>query len=196
MWNAAYVTMISMNLTLSWDLFIIVFFSTVMAYGFIIGKTQSVKVIIASYISILATQGIGNVLARLLGKTESILATMGVLESQTTILSVTKITLFIVFVIVLTIRSGVNITYEDDQNSLVGLLFTALFGLSTAGLIVSTILTYAMGDGILDPLLTDSLAITGLIRESMLMQIMILNQDLWFTLPALLLVGTGFVKRS
>ena len=55
------------NLTLSWDLFIVVFFAIIVSYSFIIVQHQSMKVIIASYIGIIATQGIGNVLARLMG---------------------------------------------------------------------------------------------------------------------------------
>ena len=49
-----------MEINLSWDLFVIVFFAVIIAYSFIIGRNQTLKVIIASYIAILASDGIGN----------------------------------------------------------------------------------------------------------------------------------------
>jgi hypothetical protein len=36
-----------MNLTLSWDLFIIVFFALVVTYSFIIGRKESMKIIVS-----------------------------------------------------------------------------------------------------------------------------------------------------
>lgn len=184
-----------MSITLSWDLFIIVFFATVMAYSFIIGKTQSVKVVIASYIAILATQGIGNILLRLTGSTSSMLSTIG-LGIDTSVISIAKIILFIAFIILLSVRSGIHVAYEREGSSLMNLVYTALFGFFTAGLIVSTILTYATGRGILEAGTVPSPQLSAALEASPLMQIMILNQDLWFTLPALLLVGVGFIKNK
>ena len=53
-----------MDLTLSWDLFIVFFFSVVTAYSFIIGKHQTLTTLVAAFIAILATQGLGHVLVR------------------------------------------------------------------------------------------------------------------------------------
>lgn len=184
-----------MNVTLSWDLFIIVFFATVTAYSFIIGKTQSVKIIIAAYIAILATQGLGNILYRLTGESQAVLDVMGV-NVNITILSSTKIFFFITFIILIAIRSGIEISYAKETSSLMNMIYTGLFGFFTAGLIVSTILTYATGNPILDTTIANAPELTEAISQSQLMQIMVYNQDLWFTLPALLLVGIGFMKTE
>jgi hypothetical protein len=48
------------NLRLSWDLFIIVFFGVIIAYSFIIGRNQTLKIIIATYMAILTADGLGN----------------------------------------------------------------------------------------------------------------------------------------
>ncbi len=185
-----------MNLTLSWDLFIIVFFATVMAYSFIIGKTQSVQIVIASYIAILATQGIGNILLRITGESAPILGMMGI-GMSVQVLSIMKIILFIFFIIMLSVRSGIHVSYEREGSSIMNIVYTSLFGFFSAGLMVSTVLTYATGRGILD---TSSIASSADVAEKLagspLMQIMILNQDLWFTLPALMLVGVGFIKNK
>jgi lipoprotein signal peptidase len=50
-----------MNLLLSWNLFIIAIFIVIIAYSYIIGINKTVKTIIASYLAILAADGIGNI---------------------------------------------------------------------------------------------------------------------------------------
>ncbi len=95
-------------MTLSWDLFIIVFIATIMAYSVIIGKTDSVRVVIATYISILATQGIGNILIRLTGQSQGILSTMGI-PMDITVISIAKVILFIFLVIALAVQSGIAV---------------------------------------------------------------------------------------
>ena len=51
-----------MEINLSWDLFVIVFFTVIIAYTFIIGRNQSIKVIISTYIAILAADGVSNLI--------------------------------------------------------------------------------------------------------------------------------------
>ncbi len=184
-----------MTVTLSWDLFVIVFFAIVMAYSFIIGKHQSVKVIIAAYISIIATQGLGNAIFRMIGETQGMMDVMGFVFNFT-ILSALKVFLFALFIIILAIRSGIHVAYTKEAGSIMNAIYTACFGFATAGLIVSTILTYVAGNAIMDPSIALSPAIAPLAQSSPLMQIMILNQDLWFALPALLLIAAGFINND
>jgi hypothetical protein len=105
------------QLSLSWDLFIVVFFAIVMSYSFIIGKHQSMKVIIASYIAIIATQGIGNVLTRLMGGSEAMLQSMGI-PMDDTLIALAKIFLFALCVIMFVIRSGIDVSYEHDSGTI------------------------------------------------------------------------------
>ena len=83
-----------MELTLSWDLFVIVFFAVVITYSFIIGKHESVKIIIATYIAIVAAQGMGNLLERLSGESEPLFSMVG-LTLDIQLLATTKLVLFI-----------------------------------------------------------------------------------------------------
>ncbi|MDP7069092.1 MAG: hypothetical protein QF815_01075, partial [Candidatus Peribacteraceae bacterium] len=66
-----------MTITPTWDLFIIVFFGLVITYSFIIGKHEAVKIIISTYIAILAVEGMGNIIARMSGDSTPILNVMG-----------------------------------------------------------------------------------------------------------------------
>jgi hypothetical protein len=49
---------------------------------------------------------------------------------------------------------------------------------------------------ILDPNMEHLATIAPLLEKSKLMQVMILNQDLWFSLPALLLIVVGFLSNE
>jgi hypothetical protein len=59
-----------------------------------------------------------------------------------------------------------------------------------------TLLTFLSGAPLLDPALSTTEMLVPLMQSSHLVQVMVLNQDLWFSLPALLLVGFGLVKEA
>ncbi len=187
--------MAMMQLSLSWDLFIVVFFAIVMSYSFIIGKQKSMKIIVAAYISVIAVQGIGNVLARVLMNSGMTMESMGI-PIDVTMIALAKIFLFALCIIVFVLRSGIDVSYDKDAGSILSMVYTGLFGFSTAGLVVSTILTYAAGSGILDSTLAAHGTIVPLAAGSTLMQLMILNQDLWYTLPAFLIIALGFLHND
>ncbi len=193
--NASSGTLWTMNVSLSWDLFIVVFFAIVMSYSFIIGKQKSMKIIIASYISIIAVQGIGNVLSRALLNSGMTMESMGI-PVDVTMIALGKIFLFAICVIVFVLRSGIDVSYDKDAGSVLSIIYTGLFGFSTAGLIVSTILTYASGSGILDSTLAAQSTMAPLAAGSTLIQLMILNQDLWYTLPAFVIIALGFLHND
>ncbi|MBI3331674.1 hypothetical protein HYZ99_01810 [Candidatus Peregrinibacteria bacterium] len=181
-----------MDITLSWDLFIIVFFAIIITYSFIIGRTESVKIIIATYIAIVAVQGVGNILQRMLGDSSAVMKVLG-LSLDIELVSITKLILFVIILIALAIWSGAQVEYKEEPGFVVHTLLTALFGFTTAGLLVSTLVTYAAGVPLLDQNLPNVQSLSPVIAQSQLMQIMILNQDLWFSLPALLLLGAGIL---
>ena len=56
-----------MNIVLSWDLFIVVFFSVIIAYSFIVGRNQTIKIIIGTYMATLAADGVANLAHKYLG---------------------------------------------------------------------------------------------------------------------------------
>ncbi len=169
-----------LQLSLSWDLFIVVFFAIVMSYCFIIGKQKSMKIIIAAYISIITVQGIGYTLSRVLLNSGMTLETIGI-PIDITMIALAKIFLFALCIIIFVLRSGIEVSYNKETGSILTMAYTGLFGFSAAGLIVSAILTYAAGNGI---------------QGSTLTQLMILNQDLWYTLPAFLIIALGFLHND
>ncbi len=183
-----------MNLTLTWDLFIIVFFAIVITYTFIIGKKEAVKIIISSYIGIVAVQGLGNVLQGLTGYVNPFIGSLGfTLDAQ--ILSWVKLVLFVAVIILLAVKAGFDIVYPKEMNPVVNAVITGVFGFATAGLMLSTLLTYVSGVPLLDFAFVQTATLSPVIQQSQLMQLMILHQDLWFSLPAVVLIAAGFAHK-
>ena len=184
-----------MQLTLSWDLFVIVFFAVVITYSFIIGKHESVKIIISTYIAIVAAQGMGNLVERLSADSQPLFSMVGItLDIQ--LLATTKLVLFIVTIIFLAVRGGFEIEYQKVGNTLVDIAMTALFGFVTAGLMLSTLMTFVADAPLLDKNIAQSPFIATIITHSRLMEFMVLYQDLWFALPAIILLVIGFMNSQ
>ncbi len=184
-----------MDLTLTWDLFIIVFFAIVITYTFIIGKKESVKIIISSYIGIVAVQGLGNVLLRLTGYVNPLIESFGfTLDAQ--VLSWVKLVMFVAVIILLAVKAGFDITYTKEMHSVINAVMTGVFGFATAGLMLSTLLVYVSGVPLLQFSLPETASLSPVIQQSQLMQLMILHQDLWFALPAITLIVAGFVHKE
>jgi len=185
----------AMDLTLSWDLFVIVFFGIVMSYSFIIGKHEAVKIIVFTYIAIVAGMAAGNLLEQLSDSSASLLSSFG-LSIDISILDSTKLVIFIATIILLAIRGGFDVEYGNDDNNLVNTVLTGVFGFATAGLLLTTLITFIAGAPLLDAQLAQAAILSPIIQQSNLMQIMILYQNLWFVLPALLLIGVGIVSNG
>lgn len=183
-----------MNITLSWDLFIIVFFAVVITYTFIIGKRESVKLLIASFVAIVGIQAIGNLLTQYAPQLDIVWSTVGfTLTSQ--IISMIKLFLFIACALFLAIRGGIQVEYRRQESTVINGVLTGTFGFATAGLLLSTILTYIADVPLLDANLAQNAALSPLIQQSQFIQLMVFNQDLWFAGPMLLLVVVGIIDN-
>jgi len=184
-----------MSLTLSWDLFVIVFFAIVITYSFIIGKHESVKIIISTYIAIVAAQGMGNLLERLSTESQPLFNIVG-LTLDIQLLATTKLILFIGTIVFLAVRGGFEIEYQKDGSRIVDLVMTAIFGFVTAGLMLSTLMTFVADAPLLDKNIAESPFVISIVGQSHLMELMVLYQDLWFSLPAVILIAIGFMNNE
>jgi hypothetical protein len=183
-----------MYLTLSWDLFIVVFFAVIMTYTFIIGKHEAVKIVLASYAAIVSVQGLGKLLDRFAPELQMLWGAAGVTPDNQ-VLSMIRLFLFVVFILFLAIRGGFQVAYQRQESAVINGVLTGVFGFVTAGLLLSTLLTYVAGVPLLDMTLADNAELSPLIQQSQLIQLMVFNQDIWFALPALLLIGVGIADN-
>ncbi len=184
-----------MTVTPTWDLFIIVFFGLVVTYSFIIGRHEAVKIIISTYIAILAVEGIGNVIERITGDSRPLLSVLGI-SIGTDMLTAVKLVAFVALIVFISIRSGIHVDYSKDHGGPTNMLLTGLFGFATAGLLLISLFTFVANVGILDPDVGKIETVAALLSKSRLMQIMIVNQDLWFAVPALMLIAVGFLSND
>lgn len=179
------------NIRLSWDLFILVFFGVVIAYSFIIGRNQTIKVIISTYMAILTADGIGNLLQTyLLPAAPSLQGEVG---DQALVL--VKIFIFVLTIVILAIRGGFLVDMNSDQSMITRLLGNLSFGFLNAGLIVSTLLVYITGGSFVTGSIRAGFE-TNLYQESQFIQTFVNNYNIWFSLPVLALVLVSLFNRS
>ena len=185
----------AMTVNPTWDLFIIVFFGLVITYSFIIGKHEAIKIIISTYIAILAVEGIGNIMQRLTGGGLPFLKTLGIGVDNDVLIAI-KLTIFIALIIFIAVRGGLEIEYSKEPGGIINLILTAVFGMATAGLLLITLFVFVTDLPLLDPQIEKTEVVAALMKKSKLMQVMLLNQDLWFSLPALILIAVGFLGNG
>ena len=184
-----------MDLTLTWDLLIILFFAIVIAYSFIVGKEESGKIIVASYVAAIAVAGIGNLLDVLGDPRDGIGEILGFGFSPN-ILSSIKLLLFTAVIIILAVRGGFQIDYEKEFSPIVNFLITTFYGFATAGLLLCILLAYVAHAPMLSPEVGSSAAIAPLLGQSQMVPLLIDYQNVWFSVPAILLLGVGLWSRK
>lgn len=179
------------NIRLSWDLFVLVFFGVVIAYSFIIGRNQTLKVIISTYIAILTADGIGNLIEiYLLPSAPSL---QGEIADQAMVL--VKIFTFVLVIVLLSIKGGFQVDMLPERSLGPRVLVNLSFGFLNAGLMVSAILVYLTGGSFVSGTLQAGFE-TNLYKESQFIQTIVDNYNVWFALPALGLVFLSLFQRK
>lgn len=185
-----------MEINLTWDLFIIVFFTVIIAYTFIIGRNQCIKIIISAYISILAADGIGNLLDRYFIGSKAVFKSEMLMDNES-MLTLVKILIFIIGTVMITTRGRFNINIGRTNTLTMRIVLGLAYGIFSAGLIVSTLLIYASGTSLIQgstTIMND--AILAIYRQSQLVRLMINNYNVWFALPAIAFVISSFIGEE
>jgi hypothetical protein len=185
-----------MPLSITWDFFIAVFLALVVAYSFIIGKHESVKVIVAAYISIVAVQGLESFFIRYAPLFTQSLSNLHITLTPFTI-ALLKLGLFILSVIVLTLRGGLAVSYDGEPGVVMNTAITGLLGVAKAGLLLSTLTTYVAGM----PIMSSAGAVPAawlvpLLEQSVILHIILDYRDLWFALPAFTLLLVDLLSKD
>ncbi|MEK9159888.1 MAG: hypothetical protein AAB383_04115 [Patescibacteria group bacterium] len=179
------------NIRLSWDLFILVFFGIVIAYSFIIGRNQTLKVIISTYMAILTADGIGNLLQTYLLPAAPTL--QGEMGDQALVLI--KIFIFVLTIVILAIKGGFLVDMPPEQSVVTRILGNLSFGFLNAGLMVSTILVYLTGGSFVTGSIRAGFE-SNLYQESQFIQTIVDNYNIWFALPVLAIVVVSLFQRN
>lgn len=180
-----------MEINLDWDLFIICFSLVIVSYSIMIGKYQTLKIILSSYIAILTSDAIGNLFKiYLIGGDPSI----DLFTSEIKSLIILKISIFVIITILLATRGGFGIVIADDKSRLASIFTTVIYGFLSASLIISTILVYVSGVTMVEAtsLVIES-PITSIENSSKLVRMMTENYNIWFSLPAIAFIFSSLI---
>lgn len=186
-----------MEINLSWDLFVIVFFAVIIAYSFIIGRNQTLKIIIASYIAILTADGIGNLIKHYFIGEQAAATAVTLPTGEEGGLVVIKIFIFVLTIVLVATRGRFTINMNPHSSSVMSIILNLTYGILSAGLITSTILIYTSGSSLVQEtsvILNE--AVLGMYRESVMVQTMINNYNIWFSLPAITFVISSFLGEE
>lgn len=186
-------------LKLSWDLFVLVIFAVIIAYSFIIGKENTLKVIIGSYIAILSADGIGNLFKTYVMTNKQAMGFLKLFglggEDKTMILI--KVLVFILAIIILSMKGGFEVKATSHHHGVIGLILTLIFGFLSAGLVVSTLLIYASGASFVSGnvnIANNTLAVAY--ADSNMVKLMIDNYNAWFAMPAVAFLVTSLFHKK
>jgi hypothetical protein len=175
-----------MDLRLSWDLFIIVFFGIVVAYSFIIGRNNNLKVILATYVSALGADAVGNFFGNTLALSDAFMKLMKVFYITTPVQAIVlvKILFFLIIIVLLSVRGAYSVSVINRGSAAFRMLINLLFGILNACLIVSIALIFISGSSFIAGGLGASPAFQDIYNQSSLAKLLIDYYSIWFMLPA------------
>lgn len=186
------------QINLSWDLFILAFFGVVTAYSFIIGRSQTLKIITSTYVAILCSDALGNLFAVHLATSEPFLRFMrlfavGDADQATAFF---KVLVLIAIVVVVAVRGLFDFDVTDDQPLTIRLGITLILGVLSAGLMISAILIFTSGNSLVANMVMEPNALTQIYSQSRMVRILLDFRNMWFFLPGLAMILLSLFQKK
>lgn len=183
-----------MNFDLSWDLLALVVGGVVFAYNFILGQNSTLKLIISIYISVLASDGVAEIIKMLVFDTSAGLQSMSI-EKEQTIFIIIRMVLFIIGLVWLVSKGGFKISVGRYSHwtgrSIIHVVFSMLSMLLFLSTIVILVSGYSLFTGV------EYAREIALYQESKFIRILIEYYQIWFSLPAVaFLVSSHFLAED
>lgn len=178
-----------MDIHLSWDLFIIVFFIVILAYSLIIGRDNTLKVILGTYVAALAADAGGSIFGKYFSGSTMFLNLLkfASLGTETAAVAFIKVIIFVAMVILIAVRGAFFVQTTADRSAPIRFLINMMYAFMSAGLIISVILVFVSGISFIGGgnAQTTGTALTSMYNESRLVKILVENSYVWFFVPAL-----------
>lgn len=151
------------------------------------GRDQTIKIILSSYISVLVSDAAGGFCSKIVYNAMLAMGNTVNEDVGDKFLLITKISIFISLIVALTVRGAFAITVPKESNSFMSLVITIIYGILSAGLIVSTVLVYISGISLF---LSDGggESFSIITRNNHVISLIIDNYSIWFSLPAIAFV--------
>lgn len=176
-----------MDLRLTWDLFIIVFFGVIVAYSFIIGRNNNLKVILATYVGAFFADAIGNILGSAIVQSDNFMKLLRLFYISTPEQAIVliKILAFMTMIVLLSVKGSFDVDVAGNRSAGLRLFLNMIFGLLNACLIISISLIFISGASFIGGGTAASPAFQDIYNQSNLAKTLINNYGVWFMLPAL-----------
>jgi hypothetical protein len=178
-----------MELALSWNLFVLSIFIAVVAYSMIIGLNKTIKTVITSYLALLAADGLGNLTQEYLLDSTNMIKVLNIfgLEADNTTVLVIKITIFLLCIVLLTIKGAFEVHMASERFPALNPFMTLVFGILNSALIVSTGLIFAAGSSFIRANFVET-NIADIYSTSSYVQLLVDYHSLWFALPVVIFI--------
>ncbi|MGE3278602.1 MAG: hypothetical protein AB7J40_02260 [Candidatus Altimarinota bacterium] len=162
-----------------------------MSYSYIVGQNGTIKIILSSYIAMLAANGIGNLLMKYIQLTEPVIQ---VFETNTEANGILfKIFIFIAITLILVLKGGFTVDMGRHYPLPLRVLLVTIFGFFSAGLMMSTILVF-IGGGVVDGILINSLQeAVNIPAQTLFVRSLIDYYNFWFAAPAIAFVVLSLI---
>ena len=181
---------------LTWDLVIAILFVAIIAFSFIVGKDRTQKLIIATYIAILATDGISYLVYRLLFSPDRQISVLSVSATPTTFITL-RLFIFVASVVLLTSRGSFEARFPGSTSGILGLFVQGALGFFLAALVVSTILVFLSGGCFLPGIVCSGTNLAVYLSQaSSFVSILLRYAYVWFMLPAVFLIVTSALSSD
>jgi len=183
-----------MQLALTWDLMVIIFFVVIMSYSYIVGQNGTIKIILSSYIAMLAANGLGNLLIKYIHISQPLIKVFDSTADSNSV--VFKIFTFIVFTLILVLKGGFVIDMGRQNSFIVRLMSVTIFGFLSAGLIMSTVLVIIAGTSV-DGLMGGTLhEVVNIPTQTLFVRSLIDYYNFWFAAPAIAFVVMSVMNSA
>lgn len=189
-----------MNIQLTWDLFVLVFFVIIVAYSLIIGQDNTLKVILGTYLAALTSDALGNLFAMNFAGSPVLLGLLKVAElgSENEAIVFFKVLVFVILVILFAIKGAYTVDASDNASGVMRIGTSIFYAILSAGLIISIILVFVSGVSFIGggyaPTMPNTLM--DLSKQSPLIQLIVDNGYILFSLPALAFLLHSFYSKK
>jgi len=181
-----------MEVALTWDLLVMIFFVVIMSYSYIVGLSGTVKIILSSYIAMLAANGIGNLASRYIVLSEPIIKVLS--DDPVENVVIFKIFIFIIITLILVLKGGFLIDLPRNDSLMTRFVITSGFGFLSAGLIMSTILLFIAGASVEGGMLESIQAALNIPDRTLFVHLLFKYYNFWFAAPAVAFVALSVVN--
>ena len=163
----------------TWDLFITLFFVTVVGYGVILQREKIIATLVSTYVALAVATVQGETVYEFFNG-NSILFNQFWIRSNLSEFSI-KALLFAVVIVLLTIKGDFAVTM-GKAGGMISSIFVFLYSFFDAGLIASSVLNFL-----------PATAKASIVASSHLAQSIVNYETYWIVVPALLMIVGGFL---